>query len=58
MGRLTIVSCMFNRHEPDRANVVPDGFGYSGTCVRCGAAIRRKSHRQWRRDKQVPDKPD
>lgn len=52
-----IVSCMFNRHEPDRANVVSDGFGYSGTCVHCGAAIRRKSHRQWRRAKQAPDKP-
>lgn len=44
------ILCHFNRHAPIRGTAEWDGYNYVGTCRRCGMAIRRKKHRQWRKD--------
>ncbi|MEP3551825.1 MAG: hypothetical protein ABJ258_02595 [Marinomonas sp.] len=41
-------SCVFNRHHPVPFKVKWDGMRYSGRCLRCGKAIRRKSRGVWK----------
>ncbi len=46
----TRVKCLFNRHRPVAREVEWDGAHYVGHCVGCGARIRRRSSKTWRRD--------
>ncbi|HKX79854.1 MAG TPA: hypothetical protein VJM34_15155 [Novosphingobium sp.] len=43
-------SCLFDRHKPVRREAHWDGQHYVGTCIRCGARIRRRGRGDWRKD--------
>ena len=45
-----ITLCVLNKHEPDRRAAKWDGTHYVGHCLKCGRRIRRKAHKDWRRD--------
>jgi hypothetical protein len=42
--------CWLNLHEPNREHVDWDGMRYIGTCVICGAPIKRVRKGTWRKD--------
>jgi hypothetical protein len=42
------VLCLFNRHRPQRRNVVWDGFHYTSDCTHCGKPVFRRSGGGWR----------
>lgn len=50
MRLISKLSCMINRHRPDRRKVAWTGKHFSGKCRYCGQVITRKSHRKWRID--------
>jgi len=42
--------CFLNKHVPDRDAAKWDGRHFVSHCLKCGQRIRRKAHREWKRD--------
>lgn len=57
--RIELPFCVINRHQPVRADVHWDGWGYRSTCRFCGCLVERESKRLWRKaePRQLPDLP-
>ncbi len=50
MQILSRLTCLINRHRPNRRKVVWTGKQFSGRCKHCGHTIMRQGHRKWRLD--------
>ena len=44
------LSCLVDKHEPNRRHVRREGRDYLGQCRHCGKDIRRIAHRDWRKN--------
>jgi acetyl esterase/lipase len=42
------ISCLFNRHRPNREKVTWDGLNYNSDCAHCGKRIFRLHGGGWR----------